>query len=78
MDRLPAEAEKLCANSPYDFSDLSAVFINYTLKRSPEVSNTEGLADMAMTIMRRTGVAVELVNWGLPCRVALLRMPTRP
>jgi dienelactone hydrolase len=37
MDRLPAEAEQLCASSPYDFSDLRAVFINCTLKRSPEV-----------------------------------------
>ena len=62
MDRLPAEAEELCANSPYDFSDLKAVFINCTLKRSPEVSNTEGLADLAMTIMRRTGVEVELIR----------------
>jgi multimeric flavodoxin WrbA len=62
MERLPAEAEQLCAASPYDFSDLKAVFINCTLKRSPEVSNTEGLADMAMTIMRRTGVDVELIR----------------
>jgi multimeric flavodoxin WrbA len=62
MDRLPAEAEQLCAASPYDFSDLKAVFINCTLKRSPEVSNTEGLADLAITIMRRTGVAVELIR----------------
>ena len=62
MDRLPAEAEELCANSPYDFSDLKAVFINCTLKRSPEVSNTEGLADLAMTIMRRTGGGVELIR----------------
>jgi multimeric flavodoxin WrbA len=62
MDRLPAEAEQLCAASPYDFSDLKAVFVNCTLKRSPEVSNTEGLADLAMTIMRRTGVQVELIR----------------
>ena len=62
MDRLPAEAEQLCAASPYDFSDLKAVFINCTLKRSPEVSNTEGLADLSMTIMRRTGVEVELIR----------------
>ena len=62
MDRLPAEAERLCAASPYDFSDLRAVFINCTLKRSPEVSNTEGLAELAMTIMRRTGVEVELIR----------------
>ena len=62
MDHLPAEAEQLCAASPYDFSDLRAVFINCTLKRSPEVSNTEGLADLSMTIMRRTGVEVELIR----------------
>jgi multimeric flavodoxin WrbA len=62
MDRLPAEAEQLCAASPYDFSDLKAVFVNCTLKRSPEVSNTEGLGDLSMTIMRRTGVEVELVR----------------
>ena len=62
MDRLPAEAEQLCAASPYDFSDLRAVFISCTLKRSPDVSNTEGLADLSMTIMRRTGVDVELIR----------------
>jgi multimeric flavodoxin WrbA len=62
MDRLPPEAEELCANSPYDFSDLKAVFINCTLKRSPAVSNTEGLAELAMTIMRRTGVEAELIR----------------
>ena len=27
MDRLPDEAESLCAASPYDFSDLKAVFV---------------------------------------------------
>jgi hypothetical protein len=27
------------------FSDLSAVFVNCTLKRSPEPSNTQGLID---------------------------------
>ena len=62
MDRLPAEAEQLCAASPYDFSDLKAVFINCTLKRSPEPSNTEGLAALSMTIMRRTGVDVALIR----------------
>ena len=62
MDRLPAEAEQLCAASPYDFTDLRAVFVNCTLKRSPEPSNTEGLADLSMTIMRRTGVEVTLIR----------------
>ena len=59
MDHLPAEAEQLCAASPYDFSDLRAVFINCTLKRSPEVSNTQGLADRSIAIMEANGVTVE-------------------
>jgi multimeric flavodoxin WrbA len=33
-----------------DYSDLKALFINCTLKRAPEVSNTQGLADKAMTV----------------------------
>ncbi|MCO5319739.1 MAG: hypothetical protein M9942_15075, partial [Microthrixaceae bacterium] len=43
-----------------DFSDLAAVFINCTLKRSPEVSHTEGLAHIPMDIMRANGVSVTL------------------
>src|SRR5215217_5042351 len=42
-----------------DYSDLRAVFINCTLKRSPEVSNTDGLASVSMETMRRRGVAVD-------------------
>ena len=36
----------------------SAVFVNCTLKRSPEVSNTQGLVDISAEIMRRQGVTV--------------------
>ena len=39
-----------CDESPWDFSDLRALYINCTLKRSPEVSHTQGLVD------RDTGV----------------------
>ena len=39
------------------------MFLNCTLKRSPEVSNTEGLAEISMEIMRRNGVeVVELIR----------------
>jgi multimeric flavodoxin WrbA len=48
--------------SQWDFSDLRALFISCTLKRSPEVSHTEGLAAIAMEIMRRNGVDVDLVR----------------
>jgi hypothetical protein len=42
MDRLPAEVEQLCAVSPYDFSDLRAVFVNCTLKRSSYLDEGSG------------------------------------
>jgi multimeric flavodoxin WrbA len=57
-----AVTEQLMEQSRWDFSDLSAVFINCTLKRSPAVSNTEGLADRSISTMRRLGVTVEVVR----------------
>ncbi|MDH3228107.1 MAG: flavodoxin family protein, partial [Thermoleophilia bacterium] len=33
--------EKLCEQSTTDYSDLSALFLNCTLKRSPELSHTQ-------------------------------------
>ena len=33
------------------YSDLRAVYINCTLKRSPDVSHTQGLADRSIAIM---------------------------
>ena len=58
MVQLNAMQEELCAQSTWDFSDLSALFVNCTLKRSPEVSNTQGLVDISAEIMRRQGVTV--------------------
>ena len=54
--------EQLCAGTRWDFSDLRAVYINCTLKRSPEVSNTQGLADHSIAIMRRLGVSVDMIR----------------
>src|ERR671935_1790913 len=45
-----------------DYSDLSAFFINCTLKRSPEQSHTQGLMDLSEEIMRRNGVEVENIR----------------
>jgi multimeric flavodoxin WrbA len=55
---LEARQQELCDRSRWDFSDLRAMYINCTLKRSPEVSNTQGLADQSIAIMRRLGVEV--------------------
>ena len=45
--------------SDFDFRDLKAVYVNCTLKRSPEVSNTQGLMDRSIELMRSLGVTVE-------------------
>jgi multimeric flavodoxin WrbA len=62
MTALTPMQEALCQQSRWDFSDLRALFINCTLKRSPEPSHTQGLADRSMEIMRRQGVTVDLVR----------------
>jgi multimeric flavodoxin WrbA len=53
---------ELCEGSPWDFSDLSAMYINCTLKRSPEASNTRGLADRSIAVMEKLGVDVSVVR----------------
>lgn len=46
----------------WDFSDLRAVFINCTLKPSPQTSNTEGLIAISRGIMEKHGVSTELIR----------------
>ncbi|MGZ4599755.1 MAG: flavodoxin family protein [Oryzihumus sp.] len=46
----------------WDFSGLQALFINCTLKRSPELSHTQGLVDRSAAIMRRHGVEVDQIR----------------
>lgn len=46
-----------------DYSDLSALFINCTLKRSPETSNTRGLADVSLAIMNKAGVKTDTIRF---------------
>ncbi len=62
MANLSDRTERLARESKWDFSDLSALFINCTLKRSPEPSNTRGLADLAVAIMERNGVNVDVLR----------------
>jgi len=62
IDDLTKLDEQLCAKSRWDFSDLRALYINCTLKRSPELSHTQGLGDRSIAIMERNGVAVEVIR----------------
>jgi len=45
-----------------DFSDLRAVYLNCTLKPSPQLSHTAGLMAVSTEIMRRCGVAVDEIR----------------
>ena len=45
-----------------NFSGLKALFFNGTLKKSPEVSNTEGLLRASMALMEKHGVQAELIR----------------
>ena len=56
---LTAFQRELCESSPYDFTGLRALYVNCTLKRSPEVSNTQGLIDVSVAIMAANGVSVD-------------------
>jgi multimeric flavodoxin WrbA len=62
MAELTEVQERLCDESRWDFSDLRALFINCTLKRSPDVSNTQALADRSIAIMERLGVTVDTIR----------------
>jgi len=48
--------------SDWDFSGLRAMFVNCTLKKSPEVSHTQGLVDASAAIMTKHGVEVEVLR----------------
>ncbi|MFI5783241.1 flavodoxin family protein [Nocardia sp. NPDC051570] len=45
-----------------DYADLRALFVNCTLKRSPERSNTQGLIDLSARIMEKNGVRVSHIR----------------
>ncbi len=51
-----------CENSPFDFSGLRALFINCTLKPSPQKSHTDDLMGVAQAILEANKVRVESVR----------------
>lgn len=61
---MPLNATQLgwCRDHDWDFSDLSALFINCTLKPSPSQSHTRGLMDVSAAIMKENAVKVEILR----------------
>ena len=53
---------RMCEASQWGFSDLRALFLNCTLKRSPELSHTEGLINISKAILEKNGVSVDVLR----------------
>ena len=54
--------QSLCDESRWDFSDLRALFLNCTLKKSPEMSHTDGLIAVSQAILEANGVKTTVVR----------------
>lgn len=61
MDLTDKQLE-MCKTSKWDFSDLRALFLNCTLKRTPELSHTEGLINVSRAIMEKNGISVDMLR----------------
>ncbi len=60
--RMSQTMQDLNTGSQWDFSDLRALMINCTLKRSPDLSHTAGLLEIPKAILETNGVAVDEVR----------------
>jgi len=52
----------MCESSKWDFSELKALFLNCTLKHTPELSYGDGLINISQAIMEKVGVGVEVLR----------------
>jgi len=60
--KLSQKQIELCETNKSDFSGLKSLFINCTLKKSPELSHTAGLMAVSKSIMERVGVRVKEIR----------------
>ncbi len=61
-DYLDREGKHLMTSTSPRYDDLNALFINCTLKPSPELSHTQGLIEVSAGIMEKQGVRTETVR----------------
>jgi len=59
---LSEKQEQLCDDNETDFSTLSALFLNCTLKPNPSDSHTETLIEVSQSILQKNGVATEVIR----------------
>lgn len=58
----PAKSDPSKPDPSWDFSNLKALILNCTLKRSPRMSHTHGLLQVSKSILEDNGVAVEMLR----------------
>ncbi|REJ77242.1 MAG: flavodoxin family protein [Acidobacteria bacterium] len=59
---LNEQQKALCDDHSFDFSDLTALFLNCTLKPSGTLSHTESLISVSEAIMKANGVSTEVLR----------------
>jgi len=59
---LNEKQEEMCESNKTDFSDLKVLFLNCTLKKTPEKSHTQGLIDISKSIFEKVGAKVEVLR----------------
>lgn len=52
----------MCDQNQWDFSDITALFINCTLKNSVRISHTKGLIEISKAIMEKNHLQVEVMR----------------
>ncbi|MEX2353458.1 MAG: NAD(P)H-dependent oxidoreductase, partial [Gammaproteobacteria bacterium] len=60
--KMNEKQKALCEGHEYDFSGLTAIFLNCTLKPGGTLSHTEALIDVSRAIMEANGVSTELLR----------------
>lgn len=73
-DQLDNITQAQCTSAPANYTDLSVLMLNCTLTRSPHLSHTEGLLQVAQRIFDANGVASEIlrpVDYSLPAGLGL-------
>lgn len=61
-DQLSKITAEQCDNPPASYEDLSVLFLNCTLSRSPIMSHTEGLMTIGKNIFEANGVSAEMLR----------------
>lgn len=59
---LSKKQDQLCEDNETDFSNLSALFLNCTLKPNPKDSHTETLIEVSQTIFEKNNVSAEVIR----------------